>query len=133
MPKVPDDYTSPFDKDKCVYCLSDKIGPTGDEFRPSTQRGRYNDVNCLPCCGVCNSSKQDKCGSVLIEWIKQENPKKRIPIHVEQQEKIINWYQQNEKYLIIPNDTFDTKHQITYENKVNGLDDYLNKIYEDLS
>lgn len=41
-PKIPENYISPFDKDKCVYCLSHKIGASGDEFRPSTQRGRQN-------------------------------------------------------------------------------------------
>ena len=61
-PKVPKDYISPFDKSKCIYCLSLNIGPTGDEFRPSTQRGRQNKINCVSCCGKCNSSKQDKCG-----------------------------------------------------------------------
>ena len=48
-PKVPEDYISPFDKNICVYCSSDKLGPSGDEFRPSSQRGRYNKVNCLHC------------------------------------------------------------------------------------
>ena len=132
-PKVPIDYTSPFEKDKCVYCLSMRIGPSGDEFRPSTQRGRYNKVNCLPCCGACNSSKQDKCGLTLIKWLKQENPKKRQPCGVEQQEKLINWYKENEKYLLIPLDTYDSKDNKTYGDKLNELDARLNKIYEEFS
>ena len=132
-PKIPIDYTSPFDKNKCVYCLSTSIGPSGDEFRPSTQRGRYNIVNCLPCCGPCNSSKQDKCGLALIKWIKQDNPKKRLPIVVEQQEKIINWYKENEKYLLIPLDTLDNKDNKTYGDKLDKLDDRLNEIYKELS
>lgn len=131
--KVPFDYTSPFDSDKCTYCLSKAIGPTGDEFRPSSQRGRMNIVNCIPCCGRCNSSKQDKCGSVLIKWIKEENPKKRIPIKIEQQEKIINWYRENEKYLLIPLDTFDDKKNKTYRERLNELDNELNKWYEEFS
>ena len=126
-PKVPIDYTSPFDTDKCAYCLSMRIGPSGDEFRPSSQRGRYNKVNCLPCCGPCNSSKQDKCGSPLIKWIKEENPKKRTQI------KIINWYEENEKYLLIPLDTFDSKDNKTYGDKLKELDPRLNKIYEEFS
>ena len=132
-PKIPVDYTSSFDKDKCAYCLSDKIGKSGDEFRPSSQRGRYNKVNCIPCCGACNSSKQDKCGLALIDWIKEENPKKRIQIKIEQQEKIINWYKKNEKYLLIPIDTFDSKDNKTYGDKINELDARLNKIYEEFS
>ena len=63
--KVPIEYTSPFDTDKCAYCLSEAIGPSGDEFRPSSQTGRMNIVNCIPCCGRYNSSKQDKCGTVI--------------------------------------------------------------------
>lgn len=125
-PKVPIDYISPFDKDKCVYCLTSHIGRSKDEFRPKTQRGRYNIVNCLPCCGSCNSSKQDKCGTVLIEWIKK-NPK----IPVEQKEKIINWFKEHEKYMLIPLDTlFDKNKNITYGDKFSSLDSDLNKIYE---
>jgi 5-methylcytosine-specific restriction endonuclease McrA len=129
-PKVPIDYTSPFDTDKCAYCLSMDIGHSGDEFRPSSQRGRMNIVNCIPCCGSCNSSKQDKCGSVLIKWIKEENPKKRTQIKIEQQEKIINWHEENEKYLLIPPDTFDDKKNKTYRERLNELDTDLNKMYE---
>ena len=132
-PKVPTDYTIPFDTDKCAYCLTMTIGPSGDEFRPSSQRGRMNIVNCIPCCGVCNSSKQDKCGLVLIEWIKEKNPKKRTPIKIEQQEKIINWYKENEKYLLIPLDTFDDKKNKTYGERFNELDTDLNKWYEEFS
>jgi hypothetical protein len=124
--KVPVDYISPFDKNKCAFCLSPKIGPTGDEFRPSTQRGRQNKINCLPCCGSCNSSKQDKCGSKLIKWIKEKSPP-------EQQEIIIKWYQQNEKYLLIPLDTIDAKHNKPYCVMETELDDRLNKVYEDFS
>jgi len=132
-PKVPENYISPFDKDKCAYCLVDKIGPTGDEFRPSTQRGRQNIVNCLPCCARCNSSKQDKCGSKLIEWIKEVNPKSRKEISVEQKVKIINWYKKNEKYLLIPLDTYDRKNRKKYTDMKAELDKRLNKIYKDFS
>lgn len=123
--KVPEDYISPFDTDKCIYCLSPKIGPTGDEFRPSTQRGRQNKINCVPCCGACNSSKQDKCGSVLIQWIKSKSS-------VDQYEKIIKWYQNNEKYMLIPENTIDIKNDKLYINNVMELDSRLNSIYENL-
>ena len=132
-PKVPIDYISPFDRDKCAYCLSNDIGPSGDEFRPSSQIGRYNKVNCIPCCGACNSSKQDKCGTSLIEWIKEDNPKKRTQIKIDQQKKIINWYEENEKYLLIPLDTFDDKKNKTYRERLNELDTDLNKWYEEFS
>lgn len=125
-PKVPEGYILPFDKDKCVYCLSHKIGKTGDEFRPTTQRGRQNKINCIPCCGICNSSKQDKCGSALIQWIKSKSP-------IEQQEKIIKWYHQYEKYMLIPEDAIDIKYEKTYKINVIELDERLNKMYEDFS
>jgi hypothetical protein len=125
-PKVPEDYISPFDKTKCIYCLSPRIGPTGDEFRPSTQRGRQNTINCVPCCGACNSSKQDKCGSVLIQWIKSKS-------QVEQYEKIIKWYQDHEKYMLIPDSIIDPKDNESYIIKVMGLDDRLNSVYDDFS
>jgi hypothetical protein len=123
-PKVPEDYVSPFELNKCIYCLSNKIGPTGDEFRPSTQRGRQNKINCVPCCGRCNSSKQDKCGNILIKWL---NNKQELPN--EQKEKIIKWYQQNEKYMLIPLDTMDHKYQKTYAKNLEELDENLNKFY----
>ena len=125
-PNVPVDYFSAFDSNKCVYCLSSKIGPTGDEFRPSTQRGRINKVNCIPCCGNCNSSKQDKCGSKLIEWINN-----KPEILDERKIKIINWYQQNEKYMLISLDIIFPESQKTYKERVDGLDEYLNKIYSE--
>ena len=69
----------------------------------------------------------------LIEWIKKENPKKRTQIKIEQQEKIINWYEENEKYLLIPLDTFDDKKNKTYREILNELDTNLNKLYEEFS
>ena len=70
---------------------------------------------------------------LLIKWIKEENPKKRTQIKIEQQEKIINWYKENEKYLLIPLDTFDDKKNKTYGERLNELDTELNKWYEELS
>jgi len=128
--KIPDNYVCPFDINKCVYCLSPNIGKSGDEFRPITQRGRMNRVNCLPCCGKCNPSKQDKCGTKLIEWITDPSPKTRAPIDIEQQEKLINWYRENEKYLIIPLDIRYNRDNKTYQEKIDNLDNDLNKFYE---
>jgi 5-methylcytosine-specific restriction endonuclease McrA len=123
-PKVPLNYKHPFEKKKCIYCLSSKIGPAGDEFRPISQRGRINKVNCVPCCGTCNSSKQDKCGLDLVDWIK----KKASPA---QFEKIMNWYMEHEKYMLIPPDTVDIKHGKTYSELVDvWIDEQLNKMYE---
>ena len=65
--------------------------------------------------------------------LKEENPKKRTQIKIEQQEKIINWYEENEKYLLIPPDTVDDKHNKTYREKLNELDTDLNAVYERFS
>lgn len=132
-PKVPDDYTSPFDKGKCIYCLSPKIGPSGDEFRPSTQRGRQNKINCVPCCLDCNPSKQDKCGSALLAWLKEKSPRTRKEISSEQQELIISWYQKYEKYMLIPTDIVDPKHKKPYSVLESELDDRLTAMYKDFS
>ena len=125
-PRVPLDYKSPFDTNKCIYCLSNVLKINIDEFRPSTQKGRQNIVNCVPCCGKCNSSKQDKCGSKLIQWIKNKSS-------TEQSNIIIKWYEENEKYMLIPLDTFDVKMQKTYIEIESELDERLNKIYEEFS
>lgn len=124
-PTIPENYISPFDKNKCAYCLSSKIGPSGDEFRPSTQRGRQNIINCIPCCGMCNSSKQDKCGTALLKWIKNK-------VSTKQQDIILHWYTQYEKYMIISLEAFDEKNKKSYNDVIEGLDDKLNKIYEEL-
>ena len=131
-PKVPTDYVSPFDTGKCIYCETKLTGcPTGDEFRPSTQRGRQNIVNRVPCCGVCNPSKQDKCGGMLIKWINETSPRgNRKPIRKEQQEKILRWFEENEKYMLIPLDTIDPDTGTTYEARVNEMDKQLNNFYE---
>ena len=123
-PQIPEDYISPFSTNQCIYCGSTKIGPSGDEFRPITQRGRMNKINCVPCCGRCNSSKQDKCGNKLIEWIKINQPNEK------QQQKIIKWYREYEKFMLIPLDIIDDKNKKTYKDMENELDEKLNKIYE---
>ena len=75
-PKVPTDYVSPFDTGKCIYCETKLTGcPTGDEFRPSTQRGRQNIVNRVPCCGVCHPSKQDKTTLIRLGTRKRRRKK----------------------------------------------------------
>ena len=122
-PQVPVNYKSPFDKEKCVYCLSTTIGPTGDEFIPTTQRGRQNKINCVPCCGRCNSSKQDFCGRRLIQWIREKVPTDR-------QEIILKWWEQHEKYLHIPIHIVDKKQNKPYSSMISQLDDDLNKFYD---
>ena len=126
--KIPDQYRYPFNSKKCLYCLSDKIGFSFDEFRPISQRGRMNIINCVPCCGACNSSKQDKCGLKLITWINN-----RVGINEIHKKNIIDWYRENEQYMIIPDDTIDNKSCLTYRELVSNLDERLNKVYEDFS
>jgi hypothetical protein len=126
-PTIPNDYNYPFDKDKCLYCLSNKLGPSGDECRPVTQRGRVNKINCVPCCGLCNSSKQDKCGSSLLEWIH------KLQVDTAHKYKIIEWYKNNEKYMIIPDKTIDNKTGKRYVDMEAQLDERLNEIYIEFS
>jgi hypothetical protein len=57
--------------------------------------------------------------------------KKNPKIPVEQQEKIIKWFKEHEKYMLIPLDTlFDKNKNITYGDKFSTLDSDLNKMYE---
>lgn len=128
-PQVPLDYVSPFDPTKCAYCLSSKLGKNHDEFRPISQRGRMNRVNCLPCCGDCNSKKQDKCGKNLLNWIKEYDP-----IPMVQKQLIISWWKDYEIYMLIPQYTFDAKRGMTYQEAVETwLDTELTKDMEKYS
>jgi 5-methylcytosine-specific restriction endonuclease McrA len=122
-PRVPDDYKNPFDPKKCAYCGIDKIGKAGDEFRPISQRGRMNRVNCVPCCGACNSSKCDKTGVNLIAWLK-------ITCEEKQFEKIMKWYETNEKYMIIPLEAVDKNSGKCYSEIGDWIDERLNETYE---
>ena len=129
LQKVPEDYISPFEINKCAYCLSSKKkGSSGafcDEFRATSQHGRMNKVNCIPCCGTCNISKGDKSGSELIKWIKEKEQ-----IQNKTKDKIINWYHQYEKYMIIPIDTIDIETKISYNVLFNGLDNKLDIMFK---
>lgn len=124
-PKIPDDYRYEFDTKKCMYCKSEKIGKSYDEFRPITQRGRMNRINCVPSCGNCNASKNDKCGTKLIQWIDE-----RPQLSDEEKQNIKQWYEKYEKYMIIPLDTVFPESDITYEQKEAQLDIELNRFYE---
>ena len=96
---IPSEYISPFNKDECMYC-GVKVKPNkinSDEFRPITQKGRMNKINCVTCCGSCNSSKGDKTGYELLKWLNGDN----IP-NKQRKEAIVYWWVQNEKYMIIP-------------------------------
>lgn len=127
-PPIPDNYVSPFNPKICAYCLMPSKSGKFDEFRPISQRGRMNIVNCVPCCGKCNSSKQAKCGTILITWIN-----KNAKIAPEQKKLILEWFQENEKYMIIPKDTIDSKTGETYEKKEQELDGKLNLLYQEFS
>ena len=100
------------------------IGKSGDEFRPITQRGRMNKINQVPCCGKCNSSKQDKCGDRLIKWINEND---NIP--TTRKTEIMEWFETYEKYMMIPYDQPDNLKDRTYEDMHASLDNDLNLIY----
>jgi len=122
LSQVPEEYKCPFDAKKCTYCGAGKIGSAGDEFRPISQRGRMNQINCVPCCGAYNSSKCDRTGAKLIEWLVKN-------CESEQYEKIMKWYEENEKYMIIPLDAVDKKTGKCYTELGEWIDESLNHCY----
>lgn len=129
-PMVPQDYTSPFDKGKCIFCLCQVKNKAIDEFRSTKDKGRMNIVNCNPCCGKCNGSKSDRCGDKLVKWIKDGGHHER-PIHDEQKRLILEWYEENEKYMIIPDTTTVYGSEINYIEEYLSLDHRLNNIYKE--
>ena len=128
-PEVPKEYISPFEEGKCIFCLCEVGKNNIDEFRPVKDKGRMNRVNCNPCCGICNSSKSDKCGNKLVQWINNGGKKGRISD--DQREKLMKWYISNEKYLIIPDSTKNTDNGMTYGEECASLDSRLNEVYEE--
>ena len=97
--QVPYDYVSHFKKDECIFCKRKIKKKNIDEFRPVSQGGRINKVNCNPCCGSCNSSKNDLCGNDLLNWIKNKGNIKN-PIPDDRIYELIKFYEENEKYMI---------------------------------
>lgn len=128
LPHVPEQYKHPFEDDKCLYCMSDKIGQRGDEFRPISQYGRVNKVNCVPCCGRCNSSKNDKCGTKLLNWIDVSDF-----IDPCRKQLIKGWYITNEWYMIASKDYYCETRNKTYEQIRSDLDAIIHKCYVDMS
>jgi hypothetical protein len=136
-PQVPSDYTSPFDPKECMFCLkqlSKTKSKNIDEFRPISQRGRMNVINCNPCCGGCNPSKNDLCGNKLVNWIKnvEIDNNKRTPVPPERAKMIIEWFEKYEKYMIIDVNTCDALHNKTYYELEKDLDIRLDAFYKEM-
>jgi len=134
-PRVPSDYISPFGHEQCMFCLENLSNSKNiDEFRPISQRGRMNVINCNPCCGRCNQSKNDSCGDKLINWIKnvQIDDNKRTPVPPERAKMIIEWFKKYEKYMIIDVNTYDPLRNKTYYELENELDSRLNAFYYEM-
>lgn len=128
-PRVPPDYISPFNEKQCIFCTTILRKEGVDEFVPITQYGRMNKINKNPCCGKCNSSKSDKCGKKLINWIKNKGYEDN-PIPEDRIDKLIEWYYTYEIYMIIPAKTFDKINNETYENLLeHKLDEMLDEFY----
>ena len=105
------------------------IGKSKDEFRPISQHGRMNIINCNSCCGSCNSSKNDLCGKELVHWIKNKGNKNR-QIPEENINKLLEWYYMYEKYMIIPINLYIKQCNKTYKDLENNLDEELNIFYK---
>lgn len=133
-PQVPYDYVSPFDPKKCMFCLKKVSNKNIDEFRPITQGGRMNVINCNPCCGRCNQSKNDSCGNKLINWINnvEIDDNKRTPIPLERAKVIMEWFRKYEKYMIIDINTYDPLHNKTYYELEKDLDSRLDALYHEM-
>ena len=56
--------------DLCIYCASTKDLHI-DHIKPLSKGGSNWPANLAPACAKCNLSKQDKWGSDLLRWIKQ--------------------------------------------------------------
>lgn len=130
IPKIPEDYQSPFEPHVCIFCLckvKKNINSGIDEFRPTKDKGRMNIVNCNPCCGPCNGSKNDRCGTRLINWLKSGG--RNNTITNDRIQKILEWYMKHEKYMIIPDDTINNYNGTTYIHEYENLDNKLNEMY----
>ena len=53
----------------CVYCDANVKSRNVDELIPITAGGSMQDVNRVPCCGSCNSSKGNRVGIDLEYWL----------------------------------------------------------------
>ena len=55
---------------QCIYCYLPVKSHNVDEIVPITQAGRMVDLNRVPCCGACNSSKGNRVDGKFYEWLK---------------------------------------------------------------
>jgi hypothetical protein len=110
-PEVPETYKYPFPKNECIYCKGPPGKGIGDHFIPITLGGRVNKVSIVPCCSKCNTSKGQKTDSALRIWLKSGgHPERRIcPTRIKE---IIKWWNENDKYMHIPEDEFKSVNDV---------------------
>jgi hypothetical protein len=89
--------------EQCVYCNQSIMGAaTTDEIIPCSEGGRMNHMNCVPCCGSCNSSKGNQCIKKFVN--NGGNVNKDRPIPTPNRKKILTFVKRNEKYMEIQED-----------------------------
>ena len=89
--------------EQCVYCnQSTEDQKTTDEIIPCSEGGRMNHMNCVPCCGSCNSSKGNKCIKNFVN--NGGNVNKDRPIPTPNRKKILTFVKRNKKYMKVPED-----------------------------
>lgn len=55
--------------DRCIYCEEKVKRYNIDELVPITKGGSMANINRVPCCGSCNSSKGDTSDQAFVEWL----------------------------------------------------------------
>ena len=56
-------------KNKCMYCLTNVKSHNIDELIPITKNGNMSNLNRVPACGRCNSSKGNLTGKHFSAWL----------------------------------------------------------------
>ena len=115
---------------KCIYCCGVSNKSNTEEIIPITKNGRSNKMNIVTACGSCNSSKQDKVGKKLEEWLKDHSPNNG--------NKIKDYINSNINLLTINNNeiinnglTYDEK-KIDYVQYIDtSITNYNNKLMND--
>lgn len=80
--------------DQCVYCACAVRAHNIDEMIPITKYGNMTDLNRVPCCGSCNSSKGNRTDNEFEAWLHRKVPKQRA-------ETIVRYVRVHRQLLIL--------------------------------
>ena len=132
LPQVPDNvprlekYLN-IKKGNCPYCDQPCEKFTMDEIVPCKDGGRYSldkNLNMIEVCNTCNRSKGGKSGIGLEKWIREGPNKGESKIPKGNQEKMIQWINENRKYICTDNPivietikTFHNENKSFFENQ----------------